>query len=110
MSSSFARVASGQDLYDLAARGAVHVDALDHPHVADHGRPQLEVGPVLDRGEPGAAVQRGAVWGDDQVEDVELLGDMLEHPGVERDDAGRADDLLAVAEVELDVVGVIPGK
>jgi hypothetical protein len=35
---------------------------------------------------------------------------VLEHPGVEFDDAFGTDDLLAVAEVELDVVGVVLGK
>src|SRR5690606_29764298 len=103
---SFAREPPRADLPDLAVRGLVHVDALDDPHVAFHRRPQLEIGPVLDGGEPGAAVQRGAVRGDDEVEDFELLGDVLEHAGVEIDDALRADDLLAIAEIELDVLGV----
>src|SRR5690606_8391443 len=108
MPCSFAREPSRQDLHDLAIRGPVHVDALHDPHVALHRRPQLEIGPVLDGGELGPAVQRGTVGGDDQVEDLELLGDVFEHASVEIDDALRADDALAVAEIELDVVGIEP--
>src|SRR5690606_15055402 len=43
---------------------------------------------------------------DDQVEHLEFLGNMLEHPGVEFDDAIRADDLLAIAKVEFDIIGI----
>src|SRR5690606_28262879 len=107
---SFAREPPRADLPDLAVRGLVHVDALDDPHVAFHRRPEFEVGPVLDGGEPGAAVQRGAVGGDDQVEDLKLLGDVLEHLRVEFDDALCADDPLAVAQIELDVRRVELGE
>src|SRR5690606_31191900 len=58
----------------------------------------------------GPAVQRRTVRGDDQVEDFQFFGDMLEHATVEIDDALRADDALAVAQVELDLRIVEPAE